>query len=192
MSNSETDGSRGASRLGGLSLLWPLTTFGAILVTAYLAAQVDEALREEGKAGPLETVWSGQVVPAEVVELGRTTYVPAYSFITARGGERVLLQTTLGVHNIDSVNTMTVERVVYGSTDGPEVRTLVDTPVTLEPRQTVTFAIAEQDQSGGVGAYFIVEWSADGPLHHPIIETVMTGPEGMAFVSRGVAVGEAR
>ena len=50
------------------------------------------------------------------------------------------------------------------------------------------FVVAEDDMSGGVGANFIVEWSAGIEVTVPVVEAVMistASQQGISFVSQG-------
>ena len=48
--------------------------------------------------------------------------------------------------------------------------------------------VPAENTRGGTGANFIVEWSADGLITDPLIESVMVGTlvaQGFSFTSRG-------
>lgn len=50
------------------------------------------------------------------------------------------------------------------------------------------FFVAQTDARGGLGANFIVQWSADKLANEPVIEAVMagsTGTQGTSFMSHG-------
>jgi len=118
---------------------------------------------------------------------GTAVYVPAYSHIYTLGGRPLLLETTLSVRNTDLSARLVVDAVRYFNTDGRQVKSFLDAPLTLGPLATAEFLVEAKDTSGGSGANFIVEWSGDEGLNPPVIETVMVGMDGthgMAFVGR--------
>lgn len=134
---------------------------------------------------PLETVWSGRSLPPKLAKKGLAVYVPAYSNISSQSGTTTLLETTLSVRNTDPEHPMQIDHVHYFNSEGTLVKELTDETVTLRPMQTVSYLVKEQDDSGGLGANFVVEWSAQDAINRPIIEAVMIGKDGLSFVSRG-------
>ncbi len=61
--------------------------------------------------------------------------------------------------------------------------------VALKPFGVLEIFVSAEDQRGGAGANFLVEWAADGPISEPVIETVMVGTAysstSYSFVSQG-------
>lgn len=126
------------------------------------------------------------------VQVRRTVYVPAYSTIRITSGRsRVDLATTLSIHNTSRDKPLVLERVDYHNTDGGLIQTYLDEPVALKPLGTIEMFIAGEDRRAGMGANFMVDWAADGPISEPVIEAVMIGTQGTAtysFVSHGRAL----
>jgi len=116
-------------------------------------------------------------------------YVPVYSHIYDRNGKRYInLTATLSVRNTDPERPMTLSTVQYFNTAGRLVRVYQPRPVALAPLATAEFIVAEQDTTGGSGANFLVEWTADRSITEPVIEAVMisgSGALGLSFVSVG-------
>jgi hypothetical protein len=124
---------------------------------------------------------------AALAEGSQAAYVPVYSHIYTLGGRPLLLETTLSVRNTDISETLVVTSVRYFDTDGKQVRSFLDGPLTLGPLATAEFLIEAKDTSGGSGANFIVEWNGGESLNPPLIEAVMVGMDGthgMAFTSQ--------
>lgn len=123
---------------------------------------------------------------------GQTIYVPAYSHIYSGNRERpFLLAVTLSIRNIDPDNQIKIIAADYHETMGDRLKEYIDTPVTLEPLESLRYVIAERDRSGGSGANFIVEWESDQPVNPPIVESIMIGTQtqqGVSFTSRGRAI----
>ncbi|WP_299479303.1 DUF3124 domain-containing protein [uncultured Roseibium sp.] len=120
--------------------------------------------------------------------LGETIYVPAYSRIFSHPNRSDLLAATLAVHNVDPDASLTLTRLDYHGEDGTLLRSLLDGPLELAPLQSKTVLIPINDTTGGVGANFIVVWTAKTPVLSPIAEAIMTsgsGGPGPSFISRG-------
>lgn len=131
--------------------------------------------------------------PQEKVR-GQTVYASAYSHIF--GGDKVLpvyLTVTLSIRNTSTVSTLSIDRVDYYDSDGALLKHYLESPVRLKPLASRSFIVKESDKSGGEGANFIVQWSADAPVLPPIIETVMIGTrsqQGISFVGRSRVIEE--
>lgn len=81
-----------------------------------------------------------------------------------------------------------VRDVGYSDSAGDLVRDYVSRPTTIGPMASVDFLVEERDRTGGVGANFLVEWTADGPVSVPVIETVVLGTggaQGVSFITGG-------
>ncbi|MET1414371.1 DUF3124 domain-containing protein [Roseibium sp. HPY-6] len=120
--------------------------------------------------------------------LGETIYVPAYSRIFSHPNRSDLLAATLAVHNVDPEAPLTLTQVDYHDENGTLLRSLLESPLELAPLQSKTVLIPINDTTGGVGANFIVVWTANAPVLSPIAEAIMTsgsGGPGPSFVSRG-------
>jgi hypothetical protein len=123
---------------------------------------------------------------------GQVVYVPAYSHIYSGNRERpFLLTVTLSIRNIDTMQKIKITAVDYYETQGKLLKKYIETPITLNPLESLRYVIPEKDKSGGSGANFIVEWHSNGPVNPPIIESIMIGTQssqGVSFSSRGQAI----
>jgi hypothetical protein len=125
----------------------------------------------------------------ETVEtaLGGQVYVPIYSHIYFRDSRRDLdLAATLSIRNADYTTPIHVTGVRYYDNDGSLVRRYLDAPRSVGPMASTAFIIEQQDDTGGVGANFIVEWHAEAAVMPPVIEAVMIeAASGISFVTPG-------
>ncbi len=135
---------------------------------------------------PLKTVTLDSTVK---IAAGQTVYVPAYSQIyTVEQRRSIDLTTTLSLRNTDLTQPMILASVNYFNSSGALVRKYLEQPVELNPLAATEFVVDQQDESGGTGAAFVVEWVAQTPVSAPVIETVMIhtlGNQGLSFVSQG-------
>jgi len=120
---------------------------------------------------------------------GQTIYVPVYSHIYIRDKSKVInLAATLSIRNTDAQNPIRINSARYYDTTGALLREYVNAPLRLAPMASTDFVVAEDDTSGGVGANFIVEWSAGIEVSAPVVEAVMistASQQGISFVSAG-------
>jgi len=115
---------------------------------------------------------------------GQTVYVPVYSSVIAGPKEvPVHLSNTLIIRNTDIDNRIQVSAADYYDTRGKLIKRYYDQPKTLGPLETAYLYLSDRDREGGVGANFIIRWNADREVNAPIIECVMIGSTGDAFVS---------
>jgi hypothetical protein len=115
---------------------------------------------------------------------GQTVYVPVYSNVIS--GSREVpshLSNTLVIRNTDLHNPIEVIAADYYDTRGRLIKSYYAQPVAMAPLETVYLYLSEQDREGGVGANFIITWRAAREVNAPIIECVMAGSRGRAFVS---------
>ena len=125
---------------------------------------------------------------------GQTVYVPVYANVfTAPKAIPFNLATILSIRNTDLAHPITIISADYYDTKGKLLKRYYPKPIVLAPLESTYLYISEQEASGGVGANFIVRWSADGVANVPIIESVMIGArsgQGISFVSPGQALEE--
>ncbi len=123
---------------------------------------------------------------------GQRLYVPAYSNITYSDSDRpFLLYINLSIRNIDEHNKIMITKVDYYETKGKLMVEHIDTVIVLGPLESMMYMVPEKDESGGSGANFIVEWSAEKCTNPPIVESIMIGrwpTEGVSFTSRGQVI----
>jgi hypothetical protein len=120
---------------------------------------------------------------------GQVVFVPAYSdiYITAEG-RTMSLAITLSVNNTDLEHPIVVTSIRYYNTEGTLLREYLEQPVQLAPLASSHVVIDSDDDTGGVGANFIVEWGAEVLVHEPVIEAVMVntdGQQGLSLISPG-------
>ena len=136
-----------------------------------------------------ETFNSSQIVR------GQKLYVPFYSQIyQPEGFGRLDLSGTLSISNTSETDSIRVTKVRYFNTSGKLVkRCLEGNHFVLSPMATTQFGITRQDDSGGPGANFIVEWVAEKSVSDPVVEIVMitfSGTQGYSFTSFGQVIEE--
>ncbi len=124
---------------------------------------------------------------------GQKIYVPAYSSIPLSNDEKQNLSILLSIRNTDPQQAIVVSRVDYYDTEGKLVKQFTKSPIKAKPMQTIEFFIPQNDEIGGSGANFFVEWVSDTVVYQPVIEALMYGKSGTRdheFKSNGLVVEE--
>lgn len=123
---------------------------------------------------------------------GQTIYVPVYSEIYHHNRQEVFyLAATLSIRNTDLIHPIIITSVRYYDTNGKLVKQYLEKPIQLDALAATDFFVTRDDNSGGVGANFIVEWVAATEISTPIVEAVMIGTDfqqGISFISPGKVI----
>lgn len=140
---------------------------------------------------------SSTEVPIQLSDLdvttGQTIYVPAYSEMSITSNRTLDLAVTLTVHNTDFDHPIILTSVRYYDTQGQLLREYLVEPRQLAPLASTDFFVAANEQSGGLGTNFIVEWVAEQPVFEPIVEAVMlntSNNQGISLTSPGRVISQ--
>lgn len=121
-------------------------------------------------------------------------YVPIYSDIYSFNRQsKLLLTATLSVRNTSIRDSIFIDDIDYYDSKGKLVRQYIDKTILLEPLQTIDYVIDHEDQMGGTGANFIVNWGCNNPTVKPIFQGIMIstkGQHGISFVTEGVSISQ--
>lgn len=133
---------------------------------------------------------TGASTSPETLEIatGQTIYVPAYSHVYYGDGKEYLLAITLSIRNTSLTDSISVASVRYYDSKGKLIKEYSKNSLQIPPMATAEFFVEEQDKSGGAGANFIVEWTAQKDVTEPVVEAVMistTFQQGISFISSG-------
>lgn len=123
------------------------------------------------------------------IATGQTLYIPVYPYIYYEDQKRIFnLATTLSIRNTDLANPIIITCVRYYNSEGQLIRQYLERPIQLTALASTDFFISTSDNSGGLGANFIVDWVAQTNVSEPIIEAVAIGTgfqQGISFISPG-------
>ncbi|CAD5289816.1 MULTISPECIES: DUF3124 domain-containing protein [unclassified Imperialibacter] len=142
-----------------------------VVITLYLAQmQEDISILSEGH------IEENYVAPPDItLARGQKMYVPAYSSIPLSDNSRQNLSILLSIRNTDPTTSINITRVDYYDTRGQLVRHFTPRIVEAGPMETIEYFIPQNDESGGSGANFFVEWSAETAVFQPVVEALMYG-----------------
>ncbi len=126
----------------------------------------------------------------------QTVYVPVYSSVffgnqKSKGPRTFNVAATVSLRNTDPATPITILEARYIGAEGAVLQQYVETPRVLAPLASMALSVDERDESGGVGASFLVRWKAEVPVTAPLMQAVMIGTQssqGISFVTEGRAL----
>lgn len=131
-------------------------------------------------------------VDKSTFEKTEQVYIPIYSDIYYVDSKHTFsLTATLSIRNTSFKDSIYVFTIDYYNSAGKKVRRYNDSSLLLKPMESVEFVVENKDDTGGVGANFVVEWGAKTGAQRPYIQGVMigtTGQQGISFTTEGVVV----
>ena len=90
-----------------------------------------------------------------------TVYIPIYSDIYSESRlKSTLLTATLSIRSTNLTDTTFINNIDYYNTKGDLVKSFIDRTLVLAPMQSIDYVIDRDDNTGGVGANFLVSWGA--------------------------------
>ena len=131
-------------------------------------------------------------VDKSTFEKTEQVYIPIYSDIYYVDSKHTFsLTATLSIRNTSFKDSIYVFTIDYYNSAGKKVRRYNDSSLLLKPMESVEFVVENKDDTGGVGANFVVEWGAKAGAQRPYIQGVMigtSGQQGISFTTEGVVV----
>ncbi len=116
-------------------------------------------------------------------------YVPIYSDIYVNKiNQKSLLAATLSIRNTSKESSMYVTVIDYYDTNGKKVNSFIENTIEVKAMSTVNYVIDRDDDTGGHGANFVVEYFSKNDAVIPIIQSIMigeNGDSGFSFVTDG-------
>jgi hypothetical protein len=125
----------------------------------------------------LTTLAAAQDAPPR--SAGQSLYLPIYSHlyhgdVNPRTGKpsETLVSTHVSIRNTDPALAVTIVSARYYNTDGKLLREFLAKPQAIPPLGTFELYVPRSDSSGGSGANFIIDWTADKPANPPLVEAL--------------------
>ena len=113
-----------------------------------------------------------------------TDYVPVYSDIYHRNGtRRFKLTATISIRNTSLTNSAFILNACYYDSYGKKLTDYVDSTILLSPLESIEFVVDEEEQIGGAGANFIINWAATRYRDQLWKQSVMIGTYGQQGIS---------
>lgn len=132
---------------------------------------------------------NGPTADRDSLYKSKKVYVPVYSNIYQRTrNERTALTSTLSIHNTSETDTLFITRIDYYNTEGELIKKHLEEAIYVNTFETIEYVVDEQDNSGGSGANFVIEWYGNEKLN-PLFQAVMIGglaSKTFSFTTEGV------
>lgn len=131
-------------------------------------------------------------VDKSVFEKTEQVYIPIYSDIYFVDSKHTFsLTATLSIRNTSFKDSIYVFAIDYYNSGGQKVRRYNESTLLVKPMESVEFVVENKDDTGGVGANFVVEWGAKPGAQQPYFQGVMigtTGQQGISFTTEGIVI----
>ena len=125
----------------------------------------------------LTTLAAAQDAPPR--SAGQSLYLPIYSHlyhgdVNPRTGKpsETLVSTHVSIRNTDPALAVTIISARHYNTDGKLLREFLAKPQAIPPLGTFELYVPRSDSSGGSGANFIIDWTAERPANPPLVEAL--------------------
>ena len=113
------------------------------------------------------------------LSVGQSLYLSIYSHLyhgdvnpkTGKPSE-TLVSTLVSIRNTDPRMPLKVTSARYYNTEGKLLREFLAAPQSIPPLGTHELYVPRSDSSGGSGANFIIEWTAERPINPPLVEAL--------------------
>lgn len=131
-------------------------------------------------------------VDRSALEQQEMVYIPIYSDIYYVDSKHTFsLTATLSIRNTSFKDSIYVFSIDYYNSGGQKVRRYNESTLLIKPMESVEFVVENKDDTGGVGANFVVEWGAKPGAQKPYFQGVMigtTGQQGISFTTEGIVI----
>ena len=111
-------------------------------------------------------------------------YIPIYSDIYYVDSKHTFsLTATLSIRNTSFKDSIYVFSIDYYNSAGQKVRRYNESTLMVKPMESVEFVVENKDDTGGVGANFVVEWGAKPGAQKPYFQGIMIGTTSQQGIS---------
>ncbi len=119
-------------------------------------------------------------------------YIPIYSDIYYLDSHHTFsLTATLSIRNTSFQDSIYIFSIDYYNSGGEKVRRYNDSTLLVKPMESAEFVVEDKDDTGGVGANFVVEWGAKTGAQRPYFQGIMigtNGQQGISFTTEGIVI----
>lgn len=133
-----------------------------------------------------------ETVDQSAFEQTELVYIPIYSDIYYLDSKHTFsLTATLSIRNTSFKDSIYVFTIDYYNSGGQKVRRYNESTLLIKPMESVEFVVENKDDTGGVGANFVVEWGAKSGAQKPYFQGIMigtTGQQGISFTTEGIVI----
>jgi hypothetical protein len=121
-----------------------------------------------------------------------TDYLPVYSDIYYQDGTRRFpITATVSIRNTSLADSAFILSATYHDSYGKLLHSYISSTLLLSPLESIELVVEEEENKGGAGANFIIEWAATKYTDQLLIQSVMIstyGQQGVSFLSESKVI----
>jgi Protein of unknown function (DUF3124). len=164
-----------------------LALFSVVIFFAVFSCN-SEKLKETNRHSDFHAV----TIDPSILAQQKKVYVPIYSDIYYMDAHHTFsLTATLSIRNVSLNDSIYIFSVDYYNSGGKKLRTYTESTLLVKPMESIEFVVENRDDTGGVGANFVVGWGAKPASHPPYIQGIMigtSGQQGISFTTEGIDI----
>lgn len=163
--------------------------YSIVILLVLFTACSQKNVNEESKHNPsyhFSNTDKSSVAQSELV------YIPIYSDIYYVDSKHTFsLTATLSIRNTSFKDSIYVFSIDYYNSQGEKVRRYNESTLLIKPMESVEFVVENKDDTGGVGANFVVDWGGKLNVQKPYFQGIMIGTmgqQGISFTTEGIVI----
>jgi hypothetical protein len=133
-----------------------------------------------------------EMVDKSSVAQSELVYIPIYSDIYYVDEKHTFsLTATLSIRNTSFKDSIYIFSIDYYNSKGEKVRRYNESTLLIQPMESVEFVVEDKDDTGGVGANFVVDWGGKLNVQKPYFQGIMIGTmgqQGISFTTEGIVI----
>lgn len=131
-------------------------------------------------------------IDTSLLKYFETDYLPVYSDIYYQDGTRRFpITATISIRNTSLADSAFILSATYHNSYGKLLHSYIDSTLLLSPLESIELVVEEEENEGGAGANFIIEWAAREYADQLLIQSVMIstyGQQGVSFLSNAKVI----
>jgi hypothetical protein len=152
----------------------------------------DKKAEKEIKRSHPSHVYNFVEIDTSQLRYFETDYLPVYSDIYYQDGTRRFpITATVSIRNTSLADSAFILSATYHDSYGKLLHSYIDSTLLLSPLESIELVVEEEENEGGAGANFIIEWAAAKYADQLLIQSVMIstyGQQGVSFLSEAKVI----
>lgn len=163
-------------------------TIVLLLFVCFAGCQLnDKKAEKEIKRSHPSHIYNFVDIDTSQLRYFETDYLPVYSDIYYQDGtKRFPITATVSIRNTSLTDSAFILTATYHDSYGKLLHSYLDSALLLSPLESIELVVEEDENKGGAGANFIIEWGAAKYTDQLLIQSVMIstyGQQGVSFLS---------
>lgn len=131
-------------------------------------------------------------IDTSLLKYFETDYLPVYSDIYYQDGTRRFpITATVSIRNTSLADSAYILSATYHDSYGRLLHSYIDSTLLLLPLESIELVVEEEENKGGAGANFIIEWAATKYANQLLVQSVMISTysqQGVSFLSESKVI----